>query len=355
MSNLFEIILNFLTAAVFSFNGVYFLFFSKKKQVKPIFYFGLMWIFLAFYSLSENIAVLSNNTLFTIFSYSAILPCIIMFILSTDYVKFEKINPLKLVISSALGMLHLYFLLQPSSIKLLSINGKSEIIVDESLILTELALEIYLVTLFFLWTMSTYKRYSKQNKSLTNLFVIGGICIAPLYIFLYLLSDFSEDFLTFSSISLLIGTLLMNYVIIKEPKIFYFFPFTTYVINVLHLPSGNSLYEYQWTNTTIKGDTLSSCIHSLRNISFNIFKMGEVSELKLEKAVLIVRRSENFVVGLLTSNSSKYLIHRLNKFISEFEKKFKSELDASIIDTTNFNEADEMLADIFSNLPISTK
>ena len=327
----------------------------RAKKAKPLLFFSFTWLFFSLFFLLEAISyLLLSIELARIYSI-LFFPATVFLVISIDYSKKESIGIFKMSFTCALGCLEIYLAFQPNAIIKTVIDGESIIVWNgEFLIVTSLMILIFVIFLLD-WVGRTFINAPKQLKKESSIFLLGAILVGPINLLLFFFSYTLRILIIFADIFLLIGMIITIYILIKEPKLFYILPFTAYRITVIHNNSGFPLFDYKWAETNINEDLLSGFMQVSQNLSLKLLEKGELKDFQLEKAVLIFQKSKNITVGLLSTNSSKFLRDCLEGFTEEFENEFKDIFNNtpidSPIDTSKFNSAYILIESYFSYVP----
>ena len=131
----------------------------------------------------------------------------------------------------------------------------------------------------------------------------------------------------------------------------YILPFKVSRLDVIKKPSGGALDSYVWNEVGLNQNVLSGLLTAIRTISHELLKMGELGEVHLQEGILILDTSENVVVDLVSSKSSKYLRSSLKKFTQEFEKQFGELVKANYSNLDQYEPTKQLVESIFSNIP----
>lgn len=346
-----EGVLDIITGIVLIYGASIFLKNYRIKKVKPLLYFGLSWISFSLFFILEAISYLLISIEIAQLQALFLLPSVLLLVVYIDYTQHEKIGALKMSITCSLGFLQMYLTFIPGSIQISTIDGQTYTIWEGLYFyVSYLMMSLYSIFLF-LWIFKTYLNSPKGLKKNARILLIGGFLAAPITVALSIFSGYLRFLIIIADILLIIGLLLLIRVLVKEPKMFYILPFIAYNLTVVHTLSGIRIFHHKWSEMKIKEDILSGCMHALRNMSLNIIGLGEMVDLKVEHGFLISNNSKNIIVGLIASNSSKFLRDCIKHFVDEFESIFKTELMNSVSDTTIFNNASKLIEKYFTYIP----
>ena len=81
---------------------------------------------------------------------------------------------------------------------------------------------------------------------------------------------------------------------------------------------------------------------------------GEVREIQLSDAILLLHRSQQFSVAcvLIATKSTQTLRHALNTFAEEFYEKYADEFDKNMVNIRKFDSALELVDRHFGFVPV---
>jgi len=80
---------------------------------------------------------------------------------------------------------------------------------------------------------------------------------------------------------------------------------------------------------------------------------GNIREIHLEEAILILKTTDQFpiVLVLVTSNSSRILLEALEMFTKRFISEYSQHLDSSIVNRVVFQQASQLVNECFPFIP----
>ena len=93
-------------------------------------------------------------------------------------------------------------------------------------------------------------------------------------------------------------------------------------------------------------------LQAVGSILDEILKKGEVREIKMDRAVLLIQHNKKYPVAsvLVTTKSSKSLRYGLKKFNTQFIDKFESSF-GGLYEVSRFKEASALVQEIFDFIP----
>ena len=176
--------------------------------------------------------------------------------------------------------------------------------------------------------------------------------MGPIDLIFYINSSDNNIFNYLNFIALCSGALLILYVLITEPRFYFILPYKAYRLQVISSKAGLSLFDYEWTESNmIHPELVAGLLNAVDKMSLEVLGKGNVQEFNLEKGILIFERGNYISVGLLTSNSSKFLRDSLQNFVKDFEKTYLEELKKEYSNFSAFESAYELIYRHFTYLP----
>ena len=171
---------------------------------------------------------------------------------------------------------------------------------------------------------------------------------------MYSLGGFLKIFNSLAFITHSLGSLFTIIVIWKDPRIIYILPFKAYRILVVDTNAGTGLFKYDWAELkAVDENIFSMVLQAVGSILDEVLKKGEIREIKMDQAVLLIQHERNSPVAsvLVTSKSSKSLKYGLKKFNSEFIETFQSQFDG-LYEVSRFRDAKKIVEHIFDFVPV---
>ncbi|MHA1274160.1 MAG: hypothetical protein ACTSVV_05265 [Promethearchaeota archaeon] len=331
--------------------AINFLVISRKRNIKPLIPISMTFLTSITYFFCEVAYLIYNDKNYLRYGSFLNFLIFILLLIGFNSAKQEQIGIWKIIISLILLILYIFLILRPNNIILTIVESDFKlVIIIDKMILYDIMLEIGISYILLLWSVRMYIKAPLHMKNKIIILIIGVILLNPVNFLLYTIGDNLLSWFL-ANITMFIGFLIVILIFSLNPDIIRILPFTVHRLIIVHIPSGFHLFEHRWTDWDLKESLLSGCIHSLRNISLNILQMGEIIELKLEKASMICNRRENFISALFVSNYSKFLINCLKEFSDEFHKIFKHKLKEPPVDPSIFQSASEIVKNVFRNIP----
>ena len=120
------------------------------------------------------------------------------------------------------------------------------------------------------------------------------------------------------------SSILWGLIFVKQPKLAYILPFKAVRLTVIETNGGIPLFTHAWSSEGLIDDSLfTGMLHATSQFMDESLKRGNVHEVHLEKAILLIQSSEKYPISsiLLVTKSSRSLRHALNKFAEREGKR----------------------------------
>lgn len=325
--------------------------YAKKRNNRLVYLFSANWLFQALFWILDAASHLYYSTLLmaiAIVPQTIGVPCLFIFI---DLIKKERVSSVKLSILFLIEILLLILTFLPGGMQIIPGYGVHNI---GPLRVLQIVFLIYYVLMFFSWSYLTWKRAPKELKQLVNFLLFGSILFSFVTALMYGLGGFIKIFNAIGFITHSLGALFMIIVIWKDPKIIYILPFKAYRILVVDTNAGTGLFKYDWAELkAVDENIFSMVLQAVGSILDEVLKKGEIREIKMDQAILLIEHEKNSPVAsvLVTSKSSKSLKYGLKKFNSEFIETFQSQFDG-LYEVSRFKGAQKIVDHIFDFVPV---
>jgi hypothetical protein len=153
-----------------------------------------------------------------------------------------------------------------------------------------------------------------------------------------------------------LSSVSISYAMIQEPKLAFILPFKVNRLNVIATNTGIPIFSYVW-NTDERIDLsdqaiFSGLVHGINLFASEALKSGEVQEVILESATIILESSDEYpIVCVLIANRSSSAIRSAlhnfaEHFFAEYASKIKQEHELAV-----FKSADELIKKYFPFVP----
>jgi len=340
-----------MTGILVSIGAIITVIYAFKNKKRLIFLFSAMWLSYAIFWFIDAVA----HYYYSIFIMSlAILPqligvpCIIVFI---ELIKKEHVSPIKISILIIIEALLLYVtFFVPGNFEIIPGYGVHN---KGILRVLQIVFLFYFVSLYFIWSYQTWRRAPASLKRLTSVLLIGSTLFSVVTAAMYALGTFVK---TFNSIAFLvngIGAFTTIIVILKDPRIIFILPFKAYRILIVDTKGSVALYKHDWANVgALEENMFTMMLQAIGNVLDDILKKGEVQEIQMDRAVLLIHHDKTHSIAsvLIASKSSKSLRYGLKRFNEKFIAVYHSNLDEER-KVGMFEESREIVDTVFDFVP----
>ena len=325
--------------------------YAKKRNNRLVYLFSANWLFQALFWILDSASHYFYSPLLMVIAIVPQIigvPCLFIFI---DLIKKERVSSVKLSVLFLIEIMLLILYFIPGNMQIVPGYGIHNV---GPLRILQIIFLIYYVLVFFSWSYLTWKRAPKELKQLVNFLLFGSILFSFVTAFMYSLGGIVKIFNAMGFITHSLGALFTIIVIWKDPKIIYILPFKAYRILVVDTNAGTGLFKYDWAELKAVDDNIFSMVlQAVGSILNEVLKKGEIREIKMDQAILLIQHEKNTPVAsvLVTSKSSKSLKYGLKKFNSEFIETFQSQFDG-LYEVSRFRDAKKIVERIFDFIPV---
>jgi len=324
--------------------------YAKKRKNRLVYLFSANWLFQSFFWALDAASHLFYSPLLmalAIIPQIIGVPCLFIFI---DLIKKERVSSVKITIVLLIEIIMLYLYIMPGGMLIIPGYGVHNV---GALRMVQIIFLFYYVITYFSWSFLTWKRAPSELKQLVNFLLFGSILFSFVTATLYFLGTFIKIFNSLGFITHSLGALFTIIVIWKEPKIIYILPFKAYRLLVIETNAGIGLFKHDWAKLkAIDENVFTMVLQAVGSILDELLKKGEVREIKMDRAILLIQHNKNFPVAsvLVTTKSSKSLRYGLKKFNSEFIDKFKAHF-GGLHEVSRFKKARALVEEYFDFVP----
>jgi len=340
-----------ITGILVSIGGIITVIYAVKKKKRLILLFSVMWLMYAIFWFIDATA----HYYYSIFIMSfAILPQLIgvpCFIVFIELIKKEHVNPIKISILIIIEALLIYVTF--------FVSGNFEIIPGYGvhnkgiLRIIQIVFLFYFVSLYFIWSYQTWRKSPTSLKRLTTILLIGSTLFSVVTAAMYALGTFVKTFNSIAFIVNGIGALTTIIVILKDPRIIFILPFKAYRILIVDTNGSIALYKHDWAKVgELEENMFSMMLQAIGNVLDDILKKGEVQEIQMDRAVLLIQHDKTHSIAsvLIASKSSRSLKYGLKRFNEKFITVFQSSLDGER-KIGMFEKTSEIVDKVFDFVP----
>lgn len=341
-----------LLAAIFA-SSAAFLSFKKYFQIRQrlCLILALTWLTVAISPLLMAFSKLFlNHMLFriTLISFAGIL---FSWQILSDLLAHDKIDPIKLVINTILTTSLIWASLDPSNIVQETPNDIPTLNVVGSFLYTFVIL-IFVTSVYMIFiSTKIFLEAPKDLKGVAFLFLftalIGalGTVIGYATALRYIIPGIHFIFYA-------VGSCLQAIAFYIRPELGYVLPFRAIRLTIIHTKGGIPLYNYSWSEHEVGESLFSSMIQGISLVLKESLKGGDIQEIHMRKAVLLLEKSSKYpvVCVLASTKASKCLEDTLSAFSAKFFQKY-SEAFSDPNDSSQFKGTDELIEEFFPFIP----
>ncbi|MFX0102709.1 MAG: hypothetical protein ACFFCS_24290 [Candidatus Hodarchaeota archaeon] len=287
-------------------------------------------------------------------SYPLILVNYFFWILWIDSLRRDGVSARIVVIFLCLVASFNLFLLAPGSITFVPTQyGDLNVALSSPFLMLYMIILLFISLYVLLYFLKIYRVSPRSLKYHARLLLVSTITIGIITPVLMLTVDAYIGGL--STLNNIIGLIIAIYIFLKKPQLFFVLPFKALRLSIINTNSGILLYSHTWSRREdlINDELFSSMLQGISLILNESVKKGNVCEIHLDQAILILHRSEDYPVAcvLVSSKSSRSLRDALESFAGKFYSRFSRELEKSLPETSKFAATNELILDCFSFIP----
>ncbi|MFX1391252.1 MAG: hypothetical protein ACFE9Z_14395 [Promethearchaeota archaeon] len=348
-----EVIVDFILAIVGITLSIITYYSPKVKKIKSLFFIRLGFIGFWIFMILDGLSFLLTSELFGLISGLILITAALFIIIGVNLTIKEKFYSYGLFIVVGLAFLFIYLGFQPGAFLLEFQSGYLRI--RWTGLFGILGFSFTGISMFYLfyWGIKTWINAPFLIKKEASIFFVGILIIFPFGFLFYAFYFIEAVFILICDFAIAVGSFIISYVVIREPKLLYILPFTVYRI-VVKDRTGHPLYYHDWSESSINETIFTGFINAVQLMSEDVMNIGGLLDINLERGLLILNESRNITVGLLSSKSSKLLRDSVVKFTKDFENKFEYNLKISNKNITDYDDAFELIEKYFSNFPYKT-
>lgn len=329
-----------------------------KERYLHVLFVTLTWFFLWLYTLMMVLSylLLANfylARLLFITGVFAFIPMGFSLVLFVDFTSHESVDPIKSTIVGGASVAVFLLALDPNSTaKYQYPDGSWGIVMGGNF---RIAGTIILL-LAGIWLVYIVVRiYWKAPKKLKfwAILLIVGMIIIGIGASLSMIVGLSLVIPGFDLLLNGIGALIMAIPFALEPKLAYILPFKALRLMVIETQVGTNIFTHVWSKEQFVNDQLfCGTLQAITFVFDESLKRGNIREVHLERAVLIIRESEKHSIAclIIATNSTRSLRHALNSFSEQFFKDY-SPYFSETYNLNHFESASELIEDRFSFIP----
>ncbi|MFX0139934.1 MAG: hypothetical protein ACFFDN_40205 [Candidatus Hodarchaeota archaeon] len=324
-------------------------------KVKHRYAFYLMLLFLSkplWVSFNILAALFLSKLLGPMVTYSIVVLTFFT-MLCVDAVSRESVDQVKMSIFLVLSAVVVFTSLDPNSVEIItSPYGELSLWASGYFLIASFLLLLFINVMWIYYMARIHWNTPKNLKFYSSLIFFGALVLASdLFI---LIIGLNQIILGLHMLIFAVGELLIAIGFTSQPKLAYILPFKVLRLTVIEQNSGLSLFNHTWSkmDDLLDEQLFSGMLQGISGILQESLKRGNVREINLDQAVLILKRSEQFPVAcvLVTTKSSRSLRDALNSFAEKFFTEF-SQFFSEPHKLDNFSPASDLVSDCFSFIP----
>ncbi len=161
---------------------------SRRKRIKPLFYFSFSYVFLALYFILDFFGQLYLNIELYQLHYVMFFLAAIFFVISIDYTIAESVNVVKMCIAVSIGSVVSVLSYLPNNIIIITKEGGTYISAGDNLAIFNSLMLLFFIVLIFIWGLKLSLNAPKQMKKESNLVLLGIFLMGPVDFIFYTLA-----------------------------------------------------------------------------------------------------------------------------------------------------------------------
>ncbi len=350
-----EVILNFISIGPLSIAFFLTLYNYIQDRNRPLLLLLISWFWLILWSFGEAVSYLYlSKSLFILHIYSFIGLAFFMTAL-VDSLNIESIDPIKTSIFSAVSAIIILTSVEPDAVELSTFpNGDATLAMGGYFRITTTVIVILIGFMYVYYMAKIHWNAPSNLKFYSRLNLLGAILIGILPgIFVAL--GVTLIIPGCNQILISTGALLSTIAFISQPKLAYILPFKALRLTVVQIDSGISLYSYTWSKSKeMMGEPyFSGMLVGISQFAKEALGRGNISEIHLEDAILIFKRSSQYPVAcvLFATKSSPSLKTALNFFAERFFQEFAHSFVEKMQDLMMYVHAIDIVSESFPFVP----
>ncbi len=325
-----------------------------RKKLRHLSYMWIIIFSLAVMVLANGLAVLLRSPeLLIMRNYSMILLALFVVILLDSFTR-DTIDPLKLSINLILSVAFVIYGSNPATVvPFYYFNGDESLMnvgIELQVVKFALLIWIAIVGIFTFWKVAAHS--PRRFRGYIYLSLFGVICIGPFSLVVL----FTLDLIVPGTWALteLAGSFALALGISLKSNTGFVLPFRAIRLTVITTNGGIPLFTHTWDKTSkMIDDTLfSGMIQGISGILKESVAGGEVEEIKLSNAVLLLQRAKDAKIAcvLASTKTSNILRGALNQFQQRFLTTFSEALKEPN-KISQFDRATDLVAQTFPFIP----
>ncbi len=322
----------------------------RTHKTRSIIYFTLTMISFGISFLFSGIADLYLEPIWYQAHTISFIPVALFIVLTVDYTLKEQYSLIGLIPTTILGSITTYLAFQPGSIISTIEGGYAVVAWAGSMVIPGFLIQLLIFLYFMYWALEIVRNAPYEIKSEAILFFLVFIFLGPIEMAVYLIQLWIPILIILADVIVAVSLLLLMILIRSQPKLLFVLPFIPHRILVKN-NAGILLFEHNWSKSQFNEVGFSEFVGSIEEIRKNFSDIVFPIDIPLKDGLLILHESKYILIGLVVSNSSKFLRDLVKRFAKEFESQFTSPLQAGETDPVKFDGVEAIFTRYFSIFP----
>jgi len=273
-------------------------------------------------------------------------------VLLVDWIRSESFDPLKIALACILITASVLISLEPNAVTIDKFpNGEYGVFQSFNLSIINIFVYLYAGILIIYYTTKIYLNTPKTLKIYSGLYLLGILImgIGGVAVFAFRLP------LKIPAIHSIIFAIMMSITSVPyalKPELGFVLPFRIQKLTIIEAKSGLPLFSYAWTKSDIIIDEqlFSGMLQGIGSILSESLQKGNIREVHLDKAILLVREQYPIFCVLLGTKSTRSLRYALSSFTKQFYSEYSPYFD-KFQQTDSFTTATNLVEDLFAFVP----
>lgn len=329
----------------------------RQTSTSHTHYMMLIWFLILIKQVFEVLAVVFLNPFYMRIAVLCLIPVNFSVLLFTDILRQESVEPVKMIVLSALATETIHVIFAYSEISIIELSsGDLSVVVNLGLAGPVSVMSLFAGVFFFFNSIKIHSNAPSYLHGSTRLLMISSFLMGILI-----------NILTLAQITLIIpcivrwtysiAAILIVYVFKKEPEIAYVLPFQVTSLIVIDNKAGAPRYSFSWRKIAGMDHSLfSGLLHGVRLLMKETLDANNVNEISLDNGHLLLNTNAkyDFTVILYTTKVSKTLQNALEEFSARFASKF-GQIVSDDRPLEDFRGASDLTKDVFWFIPDYSK
>jgi len=306
----------------------------SNRQNKSTIFFTAVWFIALIMNTLAAIRYSTQNILILQIRIVLFIPMGISLIIAVDYSEQEKMDFKKMLLICILGTIAILSNMDSNAFQLITMpNGDPSVAHSGLLRYSIVAFSFYVGLIYLIFAIKLYRNSPVKLKKYALINLLGAISFGIISALVtisgltMIIPGIAEFFVGF-------GTLLNAIAFSKEPKLAYILPFKVNRLIVINTISGTALFNHYWNKKgkEVEANLITGLFQGISVLANETLEKGNVREIYLEKAILIVQPNKNKTLAsiLEVSNPSQSLRNAIILFTNEFSSKFQDAIDQNL-------------------------